>query len=618
MLTARSTRASTVTVNSGMVDFASAMRRAMVACIRLGSTTSTSGPVARGGVGEGARVGADFPAAAASTSSLTMRPSGPLPWIVARLMPSSDASRLARGEALTSTPAPSLPLVAVAGSGAGFEGAGGGALAGFSALTASLGASFGISLGAGLAGAESPTRAIGAPILAGTPCSTRMFKTPSASDSRSNVALSDSTSAITSPFLTGSPLFFFHSTTVPSSIVSESFGIFMSVIERFPTDHLARQLLDVLAGWDRCLLQRQAVGHRHLRAAQPADRGVQVVEAAFLHAGRDLSGDAVRRPAFLDDHAPAGAANGLDDRWPVDGADRAQVDDLGVDVLLLELLGRLVREDGHPRHADDRDIGAPAPDRRLADGSRVVAIRHHAADVVEAHRLEEHHRVVGADGRLQHPLRIFRCRRRDDQQARNEPVQHLEAVRVLRRKLMAGAARHADDQRHLRLAAEHVADLCGVVDDLVVRDQGEVDGHHLDDRSQAEHRRADGAADDHLFRDWCVDDALFAEAIQQAFRHAVRPAELADVLADQVDGVVPLHLLRKRFAQSDAVKLLLGGHLERLSSQRRTLFPFAGVDVLVEIFDLGVGALVGEFDDVLDLGLDLLANRLEVLLVGEA
>src|SRR5712691_10406709 len=390
MATARSTRASTVTVNSGMLDFDSAIRRAMVACIRLGSTTSTSGPVARGGVGEGARVGADFPAAAASTSSLTMRPSGPLPWIVARLTPSSDASRLARGEALTSTPAPSLPLVAVAGSGAGFEGAGGGVVAGFSALTASLGASFGISLGAGLAGAESPTRAIGAPILAGTPCSTRMFKTPSASDSRSNVALSDSTSAITSPFLTGSPLFFFHSTTVPSSIVSESFGIFMSVIERFPTDHLARQLLDVLAGWDRCLLQRQAVRHRHLRAAQPADRGVQVVEAALLHAGRDLRGDAVRRPAFLDHHAAAGAANGLDDRRPVDGADGAQVDDLGVDVLLLELLGGLVREDGQPRHADDRDIGAPAPDRRRGSDITIVGVSRMAVLANEAAKqLEE-------------------------------------------------------------------------------------------------------------------------------------------------------------------------------------------------------------------------------------
>ena len=43
-LTARSTRASTVTWNSGTVAFDSAIRRAIVACIRVGSTTSTSGP----------------------------------------------------------------------------------------------------------------------------------------------------------------------------------------------------------------------------------------------------------------------------------------------------------------------------------------------------------------------------------------------------------------------------------------------------------------------------------------------------------------------------------------------------------------------------------------------
>src|SRR5712664_611151 len=126
-----------------------------------------------------------------------------------------------------------------------------------------------------------------------------MSSTPSASDSRSNVALSDSTSAMTSPFLTGSPLFFFHSTIVPSSIVSESLGIFTSAIERLPAHHLSRQLLDVLAGRDRSFLERQAVRHRHLRPAQPADRRVQVVEAALLHPRGDLGGDAVGRPALL-------------------------------------------------------------------------------------------------------------------------------------------------------------------------------------------------------------------------------------------------------------------------------------------------------------------------------
>src|SRR3984893_2298031 len=151
---------------------------------------------------------------------------------------------------------------------------------------ASGGASFAAGLAAG-ASPPAPMRAMGAPILAGTPCSTMMLSTPSSSDSRSNVALSDSTSAITSPFLTASPLFFFHSTTVPSSIVSESFGIFTSGIGSPSTNHLARELLDVLAGRDRRLLEPQAAWHRHLRAAQPADRRVQVVETPLLHAGRD-------------------------------------------------------------------------------------------------------------------------------------------------------------------------------------------------------------------------------------------------------------------------------------------------------------------------------------------
>src|ERR1700737_4634359 len=109
-----------------------------------------------------------------------------------------------------------------------------------------------------------------------------MSSTPSDSDSRSNVALSDSTSAITSPFLTMSPLFFFHSTTVPSSIVSESFGMLTSAIELFPADHHASELLDVLARRDGRLLQRQAVRHRHLGAPQPVDGRVQVIEAPLL------------------------------------------------------------------------------------------------------------------------------------------------------------------------------------------------------------------------------------------------------------------------------------------------------------------------------------------------
>src|SRR6266851_1619916 len=403
----------------------------------------------------------------------------------------------------------------------------------------------------------SPIRAMGAPILAGTPWSTRICSTPSASASRSNVALSDSTSASTSPCFTWSPLFFFHSTIVPSSIVSESFGMLISGIW-FPSHCVADQALDVLAGGDRGLLEWQAVGHRDLGAAKPPDRCVEVVEAPLLHARCDLGGHSVSRPAFLDHDAPARLAHRVHDRRPVDGTDRAQVDHLRVDVLLFQLLRRLVGQHGHPRDADDRDIRAGAAQRRLAQRRGVVAGRHVPFDVVEAQRLEEHHRVVGADRRLEHSLRVLRSRRRDDEQTRDQAVEDLEAVGVLRGQLVARAAGHPDHHRHLDLAAEHVADLGRVVHDLVVGDQGEVDRHHLDHRPQPEHRRADRRADDDLFSDGCVDHALRAELVEQSLGDAVSATELADVLPDQVDRVVALHLLAECLAQREAVELLLG------------------------------------------------------------
>src|SRR6266702_5420894 len=121
-----------------------------------------------------------------------------------------------------------------------------------------------------------------------------MSSTPSSSDSRSKVALSDSTSAITSPFLTVSPLFFFHSTIVPSSIVSESFGMFISDIGTL-AKRRADDALDVLRGRDRGLLQRHAVRHRHLRATEAPHRRVEIVEAPLLHPRADLRRHAVRR-----------------------------------------------------------------------------------------------------------------------------------------------------------------------------------------------------------------------------------------------------------------------------------------------------------------------------------
>ena len=93
-------------------------------------------------------------------------------------------------------------------------------------------------------------------------------------------------------------------------------------------------------------------------------------------------------------------------------------------------------------------------------------------------------------------------------------VPALEAVRVLCRELAAPARRHAHDERHAELAVGHVPHRGGVVDDLVEREQAEVDGHDLDDRPHAAERRADAGADEPGLAQRGVADALGPELVR--------------------------------------------------------------------------------------------------------
>jgi len=106
----------------------------------------------------------------------------------------------------------------------------------------------------------------------------------------------------------------------------------------------------------------------------------------------------------------------------------------------------------------------------------------------------------------------------------------LEAVRMLRGELAAGAGRHADHQRHRHLAAGHVRDGGGVVQDLVEGEQAEVAGHDLDDGPQPGQRRTDAGADETVLGQRRVDDALGTELLQQPLADGVAAAVLADVL----------------------------------------------------------------------------------------
>ncbi len=180
----------------------------------------------------------------------------------------------------------------------------------------------------------------------------------------------------------------------------------------------------------------------------------------------------------------------------------------------------------------------------IASSSRDLAL-----DVVEREALEEEHGIVVADRRLQQPARVGGRGRGDDLQAGHVREPGVEALRVLGRELRAAAARRADDQRAARLAAEHVADLGRVVDDLVEGVEREVHGHDLHDRPRAGHRRADRGADEALLGDRRVAHAVGAELLHQAGGDAVGAVEEPDLLAHHEHALVALELLPQRLVE---------------------------------------------------------------------
>ena len=100
-----------------------------------------------------------------------------------------------------------------------------------------------------------------------------------------------------------------------------------------------------------------------------------------------------------------------------------------------------------------------------------------------------------------------------------------------------------ENHRHGGLAAEHVAVLPGLVDELVHGDGHEIEVHDLGHRAHAGHRRPDGRSGDGRLTDGRVADAILAELVQQATGRPVRPAVDGHVLTHDEDSRVAPHLL---------------------------------------------------------------------------
>src|SRR5260370_38012471 len=116
--------------------------------------------------------------------------------------------------------------------------------------------------------------------------------TPSSNDSSTMSALSVSTSAIASPRAILSPGCLSHRRILPSSIVSESLGIVISLLMIFRTQvsgQFLRRFHDVTRARQGGVLEMLVIWHRTVERGNADDRCVERVEGGLVNLCRDFS-----------------------------------------------------------------------------------------------------------------------------------------------------------------------------------------------------------------------------------------------------------------------------------------------------------------------------------------
>src|SRR5207248_9600554 len=90
-------------------------------------------------------------------------------------------------------------------------------------------------------------------------------------------------------------------------------------------------------------------------------------------------------------------------------------------------------------------------------------------------------------------------------------------------------------------------------DDLIERYERETKRHELNDRSQADHCRADTKAGESVLADGCVDDAFRPEALKQPSAHLVRSLILGHFFPHQDNAGIGFELFCEGFVQRLAI-----------------------------------------------------------------
>ena len=234
-----------------------------------------------------------------------------------------------------------------------------------------------------------------------------------------------------------------------------------------------------------------------------------------------------------------GATDRGEDGAGVEGAEGAQIDDLGLDATAGEFVGCVLRLSKRAAVADQSEVRSCPADGSPIEVGRSGVFGQIAFQVVEAAVLEDQDRVGVADRGPQHAPRVLQRGRRDHPKPGNMGVPALKTVGMLGRQLAAGPCGHADDERNVELTTGHVQQGGGVVHDLVEGEQAEVDGHDLDDGAHAAEGGTDAGTHKRRLGQRGVADALGTELLQQAETDREAAAVAAHVLTHQEHPLIP-------------------------------------------------------------------------------
>ena len=201
----------------------------------------------------------------------------------------------------------------------------------------------------------------------------------------------------------------------------------------------------------------------------------------------------------------------------------------------------------------DGEVRAGAFHISLAERDEVFAGRDFALVVVENRVLQKHHGIVVADGGLEEPLDVVGGGRADDFHARMIGEDVLGRMAVGRADIGPAVGRSPDDDGDVYLSAGHVADVGGIVQDLIERHRVEAPEHELNDGADAEHGGADAQSDKTRLADRRVDDALRPEAGQQALADLISALELPHLLTHEDDVGIAFQFFGQRLIDRFAV-----------------------------------------------------------------